>query len=300
MHVFITGATGLIGEQLCTRLLAEGHRVTGLTRRAPPDEPPGVEWLSGDPCHTEDWCAVAAEADAVVHLAGASIADGRWTEARKAELVRSRVESTRVLVDALGTGKSEGRVLVCASATGYYGDGGEDELAEDAPPGDDFLATLCVQWEAAAQRAEGFGLRVVRLRIAPVLSSEGGALERMLPIFRAGLGGPIGPASRWFPWVHEDDVVGLLRFCIQHPIAGPVNAAAPGAVRMGEFARTLGRVVHRPAWIPVPITALRVALGEFGNHISPGQHVIPRRALDAGYSFQRPELEPALERCVEG
>jgi len=298
VHVFVTGATGLIGARLCAALVADGHRVSGLSRRAAPPEPAGVEWLLGDPCHTEDWSEVAAAADAVVHLAGASIADGRWTEARKAELVRSRVESTRVLVEALAKGSGERRSFVCASAVGYYGEGGERELDEDAPPGDDFLARLCVDWEQHATRAGALGVRVVRLRLAPVLSAEGGVLERMLPIFRTGLGGPIGAPSRWFPWIHEDDVLGLLRFCLEGPVAGPVNAAAPGAVRMGEFARTLGRVLRRPALLPVPITPLKLALGEFAEHISPHQHVVPRRAIEAGYEFVHPELEGALRACL--
>jgi hypothetical protein len=250
-------------------------------------------------------------ARALVHLAGESIAAGPWTVPRKARLVDSRVESTRLLVRAAAKAQERPELLVCASATGIYGPRGEEELSESSKPGHDFLAGLCRDWEAAAREAEGVGLGVVCVRFGVVLSGRGGALARMLTPFKLGVGGPLGPKGNWFPWIHEDDAVGLLRFVLHsafpdlvesdmrgNPLDGPVNAVAPEAVRMGEFAATLGRVLRRPALIRVPVPALRLALGELADGLSPGQKVRPEKALAAGYRFQHPELEDALRACL--
>lgn len=291
----MTGASGLIGSDLCADLLADGHDVTGLSRRP---RSGGPAWVTGDASEAGGWTDAACAADAVFHLSGESVAEGRWTRARKQVLVRSRIDSTRTLVDAFQAAESRPSVLVCASACGYYGPRGEEELSESSAPGSDFLSRLCVDWEAEASRAEALGIRVVKIRFGVVLSGRGGALTKMLPIFRLGLGGPLGPSDRWFPWVCESDTLGLLRFALEHEISGPLNAVSPGSARMGEFAASLGRVLRRPAFLSVPEVVLTLALGEMGGSLIPGQHVLPRAALDAGYAFREPTLEGALRSAV--
>ncbi len=299
MRLFVTGATGLLGKRLCADLVSAGHEVWALSRSpAPSGAAQPLNWLQGDPCLEESWTLSVDGCDAVIHLAGESVAGRRWWGAQKERLVRSRVESTRQIVAAVRKAKSPPKLLVCASATGFYGSRGQEELVEDTEPGEGFLAQLCVAWEAAARAAEKEGLRVVSLRFGVVLSAQGGALAKMLPPFRIALGGPIGPRQHWFPWIHEDDARGLVHHVLEHPLAGPVNAVAPGAVRMGEFAQTLGRVLRRPARFPVPLALLRLGVGEFAEHLSPGQKVIPRAALDSDYAFRYPQLEEALRACL--
>jgi hypothetical protein len=302
VRIFITGASGLIGSGLCPVLLASGHEVVALSRNlaagGSATHVSGVRWVRGDPCEPGSWTSELAAADAVFHFAGAPVAGGRWTPERKRELVRSRIESTRVLVDALksrGSGESGERVLLCASAAGYYGPRGEEVLTESSTAGSDFLAQLCVDWEAEAARAGQLGVRNVQLRFGVVLSKRGGALCSMLPIFKLGLGGPLGPAERWFPWVAEDDAIDLCRFALEEPLWGPLNVVSPGSCRMGEFTRTLGRTLHRPALVPAPLWALRLVLGEFADSLSPGQRVEPAAALEAGYVFRYSDLDAALE-----
>ena len=295
MKLFVTGASGLVGSRLCADLSSAGHEVMGLSRQP---RTGGPEWVLGDAGEPGSWTERACAADAVFHLCGESIAEGRWTSARKRALLSSRVDSTRVLLESLAASAQRPRVLVCASACGYYGARGEEELAESSPPGSDFLAELCCAWEAEADAAERLGMRVVKLRLGVVLSAGGGALAKMLPIFRLGLGGPLGPGRRWFPWLAESDAVGLMRFALEREMSGPVNAVAPGAVRMGEFAATLGRVLRRPALLPLPEVALKLALGEMGGSLTPGQHVVPQAALEAGYCFEHPTLEAALAAVV--
>jgi hypothetical protein len=295
VRVFVTGASGLIGGRLAGEFVEAGHEVVCLSRRERRAQlGDRLRWTRGDPCDPGPWTREAGEADAVFHLAGESIASGRWTAARKRELARSRIGSTQVLVDALAVAPTRPAVLVCASACGYYGARGEELLTETSGPGSDFLARLCVDWEAASARASAFGIRVVQVRFGVVLSAQGGALATMLPLFRLGLGGPLGPGDRWFPWVSEVDAVGLLAFALAAPLAGPLNVASPEPVRMQEFARTLGSVLHRPALLPVPELALKVALGEMGGALTPGQRVVPDAAVRAGYCFREPTLGGAL------
>ena len=299
MRVFVTGATGLLGRRLCGELIRDGHQVSALSRGgATADSQPGLKQIQGDPSLPGPWTSEVAGCDALVHLAGEPIAARRWTAAQKKQLVRSRIESTHQIVSAMRSARLRPRVFVCASATGFYGPCGDLELDERSPPGRDFLAQLCVNWELAARSAESSGSRVVSLRFGVVLSREGGALARLIAAFRFGLGGPLGPRGRWFPWIHEDDATGLIRFALTHPLKGAVNAVAPGTVRMAEFAQTLGRSLRRPAWFPLPIPLLRLALGDFANNLSPGQRVAPQAALAAGYHFLHPELEGALRACL--
>jgi len=301
-RIFVTGATGLLGTQLCRALAADGHSVVALSRSgAPGRSPAGVSWLTGDITRPGDWYQGIDGAQAIVHLAGEPIADGRWTAARKEALVRSRIESTLRIAEAIENAKYRPSLMICASATGYYGPRGDEVLDERAEPGEDFLARLCIDWESAAQAAAVQGVRVINLRFGVILSRSGGALARMLPIFKLGVGGPLGPPERYFPWIHEADATGLIRFALEDTngaLRGPVNATAPEAVRMGDFARCLGRVLRRPAFIPVPIAALRLVLGEAAGGLVPGQHVVPEKAVASGYTFRFPQLERALRDLV--
>jgi uncharacterized protein (TIGR01777 family) len=289
MNIVVTGASGLLGGKVLERL--RGHAVTAVSRRTRTGGD-GIAWVQGDIAAAGSWQRAVEAADAVIHLAGEPLADKRWSPARKESLRASRIESTRRVVEAMGRRPA---VLVCASATGFYGPRGEEPLDEDAGPGADFLSALCQEWEAEARAATDRGVRTVCLRFGVVLSRRGGALARMLPAFKLFVGGPLGDPHNWFPWIHEDDAAGLVAHALATPtLAGPVNAVAPGRVRMAEFARTLGRVLGRPALMPVPLPALRLMLGELAEAINPGQMVIPRAALAAGYHFVYEGVDSAL------
>ncbi len=301
-RVFVTGATGLVGSRLCRELVSSGREVVALSRRSMPpvNSPSGVRWVRGDVTSPGDWSAELAGAEAVIHLAGEPIAGGRWTRSRRERLAASRVEGARCIAAACAASERPPRVLASASACGYYGPAGERRLDENSPAGEDFLARLCINWEAAARAAESSGVRVVALRFGVVLSRRGGALARILPAFRLGLGGPIGPGERFFPWIHEDDAVRLVCWSLDWDECetaphGPLNLVAPTAVRMREFAQELGRVLRRPAWLPLPLPLLHLALGQAAEALVPGQRVAPRHALAAGFCFRFESLRPALE-----
>lgn len=312
MRILLTGATGLLGHRLCRHLTSQGDEVVALSRRPSHagarsvPERGALLWMQGNPTVRGPWLDEVARSDAVIHLAGEPIADGRWTARRKRRLVSSRIDSTRLIASALNVCETAAPVFICASAVGYYGLRGEEELREDSPPGDDFLAELCVDWEAAALAAMSDRVRVVCMRLGVVMSRRGGALAKMQLPFKIGLGGPIGPAERYFPWVHETDVIGLIEYALgreggagaHEPMRGPVNVVAPESVRMDEFAKALGRALGRPAMLPMPAFALRLALGELADALMPDQKVIPQRALDAGYRFQFGEIDAALRDCV--
>jgi uncharacterized protein (TIGR01777 family) len=232
-------------------------------------------------------------ADAVVHLAGCPVAQ-RWTPWAKKEIRNSRVKGTHHLVTALSTLKQRPMVLVCASAIGIYGDRGDEVLTEASPVAAGFLAEVCRAWESEADLAESLGVRVVKLRIGIALGRKGGALEKMLPPFRAFMGGRLGPGSQWMSWIHIDDIVGLIRHALACPLSGVVNATAPSPVRNGEFARTLGAALHRPAIFPVPAAALKIMLGEMASVLLASQRVLPKAAEAGGYRFSFPELAGAL------
>jgi uncharacterized protein (TIGR01777 family) len=237
--------------------------------------------------------------DAVVNLAGESIA-GRWTAPKKQLIRDSRVQGTKNLVNALAQLSSRPKVLISASAIGYYGDRGEETLTEDAAPGSDFLAQVCRDWENEALKAESLGMRVVRLRIGLVLGRGGGTLQALLPLFRVGLGGPLGSGRQWWSWIHRDDLCRLIvQILANENVSGPINATAPQPVRQKEFAQVLGRVLRRPAFLPTPAFALKIALGEFADGILASQRALPRRAQEMGYRFQFEELEGALREILQ-
>ncbi len=296
MKVAIVGATGMIGRRLTAALLADGSEVLALSRRGQSvADAPGVAW---DPAGGPLDPAVLAGVGAVVNLAGANIGSGRWTDARKREIVDSRVVTTTRLVEAIGTDGP--RTLINASAVGFYGQG-EAPVDESAPAGDDFLGVTCAKWEAAARAAQSNGVRVVLLRNGVVIAREAEVLKRQLLPFKLGLGGPVGGGRQWWSWIHIDDVTGLIRFALAHPdLQGPVNAVAPHAVRQREFAEALGDVLGRPTVLPTPGFALKLAMGEASTIALGGQHVIPRVATEAGYAFVYPDIEPALRAELEG
>lgn len=293
MRILLTGGTGLIGRALCRHWAAQGHELLVWSR-----SPAKVAALCSGArgiARLEELGA-GVPLDAVVNLAGAPIADRPWTVARRKLLWESRITLTRQLVDWLASRPFKPRVLLSGSAVGWYGDGGERRLDEESAAGsEDFASELCFAWEEAAQHAEEQGIRVVLIRTAPVLARGGGMLSRLLPPFRLGLGGRMGNGRQWMPWIHIEDEVGVIDFLLQHEeCSGPYNACAPNPVRNAEFARTLGRVLHRPALLPAPACVLRLALGEMAGLLLGGQHLQPRRTLEAGYRFRFPELEAAL------
>lgn len=293
MNVFITGAGGLIGKALGERLRADGHTVTAMVRGMP--KAGEVQWTPGKPLDP----AKLANADAVVHLAGKNVAT-RWTPKAKEEIVQSRVTGTKTISDAVAeafrrTGKPG--VLISASAIGYYGARGEETLTEASTSGSGFLADICVKWEATAQSARDEGVRVVHPRIGLVLSKHGGALGKMLPIFKAGLGGKLGDGRQWWSWISIDDVVNAIVFALKNPQAnGPVNLTAPNPVRCAEFVKVLGDVMHRPTLFPVPRFALHVALGKEAAEETAlaSERVLPARLLEYGYQFAYADLREAL------
>jgi uncharacterized protein len=299
MRVAVTGATGMIGGALVRTLVARGDEVTALSRNAHRASAtlgvPAETWA--DPKAEQPPLDALRRCDAVVHLLGEVIAQ-RWSDEVKREIRESRVLSTRNLVDALGEldAAERPRVLVSGSGAGWYGHRGDERLDESAPqPGDDFLAQLSVDWEAEARRAEALGVRVVVNRTGVVLSESGGALEKMLPFFKAGIGGPVAGGRQYVPWVHVDDVVGATIFALEHDeVSGPVNVTAPEPATNKELSKALGRVLRRPAFAPVPALAVRTLYGEMAEIVITGQRAVPRRLTELGYVFNQPELEPAL------
>jgi uncharacterized protein len=299
MRVVVTGATGVLGQAVIAALLARGDEVVALSRDAD-----RARQALGNRVDARTWSnptdapppeAALAGADAVVNLMGEQVAQ-RWTDEAKERIRRSRVDGTRQLVQALLALAPDRRpsALVSQSATGYYGAHGDETLTEDAHASADFLAGVVVGWEREALAAAS-DLRVVVTRTGVVLSPDGGALAKMLPFFRLGIGGPVAGGRQYVPWVHLDDVVGAILFCLDNTAAaGPVNLTAPGPVTNTELARTLGRVLGRPAVLPVPALALKLLYGDMAEIITTGQRVVPARLEQLGYQFRQPELEPAL------
>jgi uncharacterized protein len=295
MKIAITGATGFVGSRLTHKLLYGGHNIRGLVRRRAYGLP-GVDLYEWDSAKGEPPPESLEGVDAVIHLAGEPVAR-RWNPEVKALIHSSRVASTRHLVNALSTQARRPDVLICASAIGFYGSRGDETLTETSGPGNDFLAQVTIGWEKAAEMARALGIRVVRLRFGVVLG-HGGALGKMLPPFRLGMGGRIGSGKQWMSWIHLDDVVGLIQFALENEIAGPVNATAPNPVTNAEFTRELGLALHRPAFLPVPIFALKMMFGEMANVVAASQRAVPAAAHRAGFRFQYLRLRPALDQIL--
>ncbi|UVO19869.1 TIGR01777 family oxidoreductase [Stutzerimonas stutzeri] len=293
MNILLTGGTGLIGRALCRHWTAQGHNLWVWSRT-----PQRVAQLCGPQVRgVGELRELDSQAlDAVVNLAGAPIADRPWTKARRALLWQSRVRLTEQLVVWLGQREKKPQVLISGSAVGWYGDGGEHSLTEDSQVvTGDFASQLCGAWEETAREAEALGIRVVLVRTGLVLAADGGFLQRLLPPFRLGLGGRIGSGRQWMPWIHLDDEIGLIDFLLHQPQArGPYNACAPQPVRNADFARTLGRALHRPALLPVPAAVLKLSLGELSGLLLGGQRALPARAQAEGFVFHFDSLDVAL------
>lgn len=311
MTIVIAGGTGFLGRPLAECSAEAGDQVIVLTRQLPPGETrhdagtglPGITRAGWCPERVDPWAPLLDGADAVVNLAGESIGAARWTPEVKQRLRESRIRATRALVEAARRAGRRPRVFVSASAVGYYGAGAGDRvLDEQAPPGDDFLARLCVEWEQEAVRAADLGLRVVLVRTGLVLDAGGGALAKMLPVFRLGLGGRFGSGRQFVPWIHRLDWLELLRWAIGDArVVGPLNATAPDPVTNAGFARALGRALGRPAWLPAPAFALRLVLGEMADVLLlGGQRAVPARALELGFDFRFRDLARALDHILHG
>lgn len=301
MKVIVTGSTGLVGQALVRSLMSEGHSVTRLVRggaqtfRAPNSV--AVNW---DP---EKGTIDAGELeghDAAVHLAGEPVAEGRWTDEKKRRIRESRVKGTRFLAETLAGLKAKPRVLVSASATGFYGDRGGEVLIEESASGEDFLSEVCREWEKAALPASQAGIRVVHPRIGIVLSGEGGALAKMMTPFKLGVGGRVGSGEQYMSWMTLDDLIGVIRHAIENEqVRGPVNAVAPNAVTNAEFTKALGRVLGRPTVFPVPAFALRLAFGEMADVLLGGARVKPARLEETGYQFKHADIDSALQSVLK-
>jgi len=299
LKLFIAGGTGFIGPHVIERFLEDGWDVKALVRNERKIEtlPAGVEIILGDPTQPGPWQAKASECQVAVNLTGANIF-ARWTPEYKKEILRTRLESTKRVVEALASGN--GRILLNASAVGYYGaHRGEEEVSEESPAGSDFLAEVCRAWEAEALTGEKFGLRVCLMRFGVVLGRGGGALSKMLPAFKFGLGGPIGSGKQWFPWIHVKDVAEAALFLVKRDdLRGPFNFVSPGIVRQKEFAKLLGKALGRPAFLPVPAFVLHLLFGEMARVVTGGVKARPRRLLEAGYRFLFPEALEALREIL--
>lgn len=300
MKILITGGTGFVGSQLTSRLIQDGNEVTILTRslKGVKRASPGISYLEGDPTQKGPWQEAIKDHDAVINLAGASIFS-RWTDEHKKAIRESRVHTTRNIVKGIPLQPQKQITLISTSAVGYYGFHGDEELTEESPPGNDFLARIAVEWESEALKAREKGARVVMTRFGIVLGEKGGALSQMIPLFKKYIGGPIGSGKQWFSWIHIKDLVEAFVFLLRHPdISGPVDVCSPNPVRNKDLARALGKALHKPSFIPAPSFMVKWVLGEFGSVILEGQRVIPRKLLENGFVFQYPDMETALQSIV--
>ncbi len=303
-RIVVTGATGLIGKKLCARLQARGDQVVVFSRnphKARQVVPGAAEYIAWSTRDSHgDWVGALAGAQAIINLAGASIFGRRWDDSYKDTLRSSRIQTTRMLVDAIAQLDNKPAVLLSGSAVGYYGFRDDTPLDEDAAPGDDFLGQLCAEWEAEARKAEAHGLRVVTLRTGIVLDADEGALPLMKMPFLFFGGGPILPGTQWFSWVHVEDEVNLILWALDTTdVHGPLNLAAPQPERNKDFMATLGKTIGTPSWLPVPGFALQVALGEFADSLTHGQRAIPQKAQDLGYQFRYPAADQALQHLLK-
>lgn len=300
MIVIITGATGFIGRALCKELIEAGHEVIALSRNANKarellgDKVTNVQW---DGKSSLGWERYAEGAGALVNLAGESISSGRWTQSKKTGILQSRLDAGKAVVEAISNAKAKPKVVIQASGIGYYGSRSDEVIDESSSPGKGFLAEVAQKWEASTKPVESMGVRQIVVRTGVVLGSDGGALPRLLTPFRLFIGGPLGSGKQYFPWIHLRDEVRAIRFLIeQESLPGVFNLAAPESLSQKEFCRTLGQVMKRPSWFPVPSFVLRMIFGEMAKEVLlSGQRAVPKRLLDAGYKFSHPDAESALK-----
>jgi uncharacterized protein len=296
MKILISGSHGLVGTALIKSLEPEGYEIFRLVRHYP-DNPSQIEW---SPDRYSIALSLIEGFDAVVHLAGENIAEGRWTDEKKKRIRESRVKGTKLLSDALANLTNPPKTLISASASGYYGDRGDEVLTEESAPGNGFLSEVCVEWEEATAHAKAMGIRVVNTRFGIILDKEGGALKKMLPPFRMGIGGRIGSGKQWMSWIAFDDVIAALKFALaNNSLAGPVNYVAPNPVRNADFTKALGNALSRPTIFPIPAFGVRLAFGEMADALLlSSQRVQPPRLTNSGYQFRFPELPAALRHVL--
>ncbi len=294
-RVIVTGGTGFIGQALCRRLAGAGYEVVILTRKPGDYSLPGVRLERWDGRTAVGWGQWAEGTSGIINLAGANIAGRRWNAGYKRILRESRLDAGRAVVEAVETAQQKPKVLVQASAVGYYGSHEDEILTEDCPPGADFLSRLAADWEECTAAVEDLGVRRIVIRMGIVLERDGGVLARLRPAFKFLLGGPLGSGRQWFSFIHREDLIRAVTFLIEDETAsGPFNLTAPEPVRMGQFARTLGAVLRRPSWLPIPVSLLRLVLGEGASFVVQGQRVTPSRLQELGYQFSYPTAEAAL------
>ncbi|MDT7542186.1 MAG: uncharacterized protein QOE33_2090 [Acidobacteriota bacterium] len=302
MKIIVTGASGLVGSSLMPSLLGRGHEVTQLVRRKSKSATGGVREVEWHPERGEIDAAALESHDAAVHLAGESIAAGRWTDERKRLIRDSRVQGTSLLASTLASLKARPRALVSASAIGYYGDRGEEALTEQSAAGEGFLPDVCREWEAATEAARAAGIRTTLLRFGLILSAEGGALAKMLLPFKLGIGGKVGDGKQFYSWITLTDVIDIIHFALANEnLSGAINVVAPEPATNSEFTKSLGRAVNRPAFFPVPAFGARLAFGEMADALLlASARVLPERLQAAGYEFKYPTLDGALRHVLNG
>ena len=297
MHITLTGGSGFVGQAITAALIEKEHQVTVIARSSPKHAPStgNLDHISADTTREGPWQESVAQSDGVINLTGLNIFR-YWTPENKKNIYHSRILTTRNIVDAIEGDRKT--ILLNASAAGYYGDGEEDVLTEDAPPGNDFLAKVCVDWEREALQAASKNTRVVAMRFGVVLGKNGGALSKMAIPFKLFLGGPIGSGRQWFPWIHMDDLVGAALLALEDDrVEGPVNFTAPGQVRQKEFAQALGKALNRPAVMPFPSFAVRLLMGELGKAFLSSQRAVPKKLEGHDFTFSFPDLASALKQC---
>ena len=301
MKFFLTGGTGFVGSYLSEQLAQNGHMVTVLTRssRSRSLAAPAITFVQGDPTEPGKWMQQVPEHDVVVNLAGTSVFT-RWTEENKRNIRNSRILTTRHIVEALAAAPDrKTKLLLSTSAIGYYGDRGEEELTEDSPSGNDFLAHLARDWEAEALKARDLGVRVAITRFGIVLGRGGGILGQLVPMFKKFIGGPVGSGKQWFSWIDQGDQLRAYVFVLEHPsLDGPINFTSPQPVRNAELAKALGKVLNRPSFMPAPAFMVKMALGEFADSVLGGQKVLPAKLQAAGFTFDYPNIEAALRHQI--
>ena len=301
-RIIISGATGLIGSRLASELASSGFEITIFTRNINKSRmmvPTAKNYVEWDYRRPEKWEDHLEGANAVIHLAGASIAGKRFTDSYKKKVRGSRIISTRNIVKAIAEIKDKPKAFICASGINYYGDSGDRKLTESSGAGNDFLADVCKEWEDEAAEAEKFGVRRVCVRTSPVMSTVGGMVKTLLPLFRFYLGASLGSGSQWFSWIHIDDIIKLYKFAVENEsVSGAVNASSPNPVRMDEFADYLGETLHKPVFLKVPKFAMKAAIGEAADFITASLRVLPERVQNTGFSFDFPYLPDALKDII--